>query len=58
MAINYSQMNIGFLEFEFLKFLNQQKMMHMITDETTVLYLKEHVKINSKEKDSYGNSVY
>lgn len=32
--------------------------MHMITDETTVLCLKEHVKINSKEKDSYGNSVY
>lgn len=58
MAINYSQMKIGFLEFEFLKFLNQQKMMHMITDETTVLYFKKHVKINRREKDSYGNSVY
>lgn len=52
LSIAHKSRSIDILETEFLKFLNQQKMMPMITDETTVLYLKKHVKINSKEKDS------
>lgn len=33
-------------------------MMYMIIDEIIVFCLKEYVKINSKEKDFYGNFVY
>lgn len=58
LSIAHKWRSIDILETEFLKFLNQQKMMPMITDETTVLYLKKHVKINSKEKTLNGNSVY